>query len=136
MKSQSYLFQDESGSISDIARVVVAELTAEGRKQTLEEDVSEEVSVVAEEEVADLEEQFGPEDCRRSILEETLGATGKTGLLSEVEDEVSEETHLLFRDRVQIRISQPSQDIGKCSDIFNMCGVSCVIYDVSWSLPL
>ncbi|CAL1532416.1 unnamed protein product, partial [Lymnaea stagnalis] len=54
--------QDESGSISDIARVVVAELAAESIKQTPLEEECEEASVLAEEEEADLEEQFGPVD--------------------------------------------------------------------------
>lgn len=92
---------------------MVAELAAESKN--LEEDCSEEVSVVAEEEVADLEEQFGSENRRRSGIpaeDATVAAMGMIRM-SDVEDEATEETQLLFRDRVRIRISQPSQDTGK-----------------------
>lgn len=94
----------------------MAELAADCKKQgPLEEEGSEEVSVVTEEEVAELEEQFGSEGRRKSsIAEEGVAAAARSARpMNEIEGEVTEETHSLFRNRVQIRISQPSQDIGK-----------------------
>ena len=40
-------------------------------------------------------------------------ACGDRQLQQDIEDKVTEETRLLFRDRVRIRISQPSTDIGE-----------------------
>lgn len=115
--------QDKSGSISDIARVVMAELAAECRKHgTLEEEEDpEEVSgVTEEEEVADLEEQFRAEDQKKSsvTVEGTATTVRNAKPLKEIEDEVTEETLLLFRDRVRIKISRPSLDIGSQFTIF------------------
>lgn len=139
--------QDESGSISDIARVVVSELTA-GKTTRLEgqEEVEEEEDpAMMMEEEARLSQPAS--DSSWACLDH-LGATLPSGAdaqgstpnswlagqrllqplqpqinleaygeqqerqLQDIEDEVTEETRLLFRDRVRIRISQPSTDIG------------------------
>ena len=138
--------QDDSGSISDIARVVVSELTA-GEKARLAgpEEEEEEAAMLMEEE-ARLSQPAS--DSSWACLEQ-LGATPQSAAdgqaftpsnwpagqkllqplqlpissegpgeqqerqLQDIEDEVTEETRLLFRDRVRIRISQPSTDIGR-----------------------
>ncbi|XP_059155365.1 transient receptor potential cation channel subfamily M member 3-like isoform X3 [Physella acuta] len=122
--------QDESGSISDIAKVVVAELAAESVKQTPLEEESEDASVLAEEEEeAELEEHFGPLEPRKSSFgmehlrrassaaEDPVAAGEKLKQRSDIEDEVTTETLFLFRDRVRIQISQPSQDTGDAQSL-------------------
>ncbi|KAH9513269.1 hypothetical protein Btru_034514 [Bulinus truncatus] len=121
--------QDESGSISDIAKVVVAELAAESVKEAALEEESEEVSVLAEEEAAELEERFGAMEKRKSSfgMEQQMKTTTgkdepslmgeKMKQLSDIEDEVTTETLFLFRDRVRIQISQPSQDTGDTQSV-------------------
>ncbi|XP_055889921.1 transient receptor potential cation channel subfamily M member 3-like isoform X5 [Biomphalaria glabrata] len=116
--------QDESGSISDIAKVVVAELAAESAKQTTLEEESE-VSALAEaEEEAELEEHFGTVEQRKSSfgvesLRKFTSGPEPAALkqLSDIEDEVTTETLFLFRDRVRIQISQPSQDTGDTQSV-------------------
>ncbi|RUS83212.1 hypothetical protein EGW08_009023 [Elysia chlorotica] len=141
--------QDDSSSISDIARVVVSELTA-GEKARLtgheeEEEMEEDEARLSQptsdsswacldqlgaSSVAPGETQIpseaGGQDYTpsswhdgRKLQQQLLRPTSLAGPgaqqerhLLDIEDEVTEETRLLFRDRVQIRISQPSTDIG------------------------
>ncbi|XP_035824941.1 transient receptor potential cation channel trpm [Aplysia californica] len=107
-----YLTKDESGSISDIARVVVAELAAEDKKL----DESEESEIAEAEDIAVAAGQESSEEGQEmeasgsSHQEVGSGTPGQRQDSSDLEEEATEQTRLLFRDRVRIRISQPSQD--------------------------
>lgn len=70
--------QDERGSISDIAKVVVAEMALKSQQQASEEEYgSEEASVVTEDEAADLVKQSDDDSSsRQSIQLDEMDAVG------------------------------------------------------------